>query len=99
MLRKLEINKRGISTEKAEKVILDEVLRFESPMERKIEKNKRGISKNMAEKSVFEELMRLKIKELTEKRKQTRYIHISGSFQILEVRMCVSKLIALLSQQ
>ena len=74
MLRKLEINKRGISTEKAEKVILDEVLRFESPMERKIEKNKRGISKNMTEteKSVFEELMLLKIKELTEKRKQTR---------------------------
>ena len=91
MLRKLEKNNRGISKEKAEKVILDEVLRFESPMERKIEKNKRGISKNMAEKSVFEELMRLKIKELTEKRKQTRYvIHKSGSFQILEVRMCVS---------
>ena len=71
--RKIVKNKRGISNEMVEKVVLGEILRFESPVQRTIDNNERGISKNTAEKSVFEELMLLKIKELTEKRKQTRY--------------------------
>ena len=71
--RKIVKNKRGISNEKVEKVVLGEILRFESPVQRTIDNKEGGISKNKAEKSVFEELMLLKIKELTEKRKQTRY--------------------------
>ena len=66
-------NKRGISNEKVEKLVLGEIMRFESPVQRTIDNKEGGISKNKAEKSVFEELMLLKIKELTEKRKQTRY--------------------------
>ena len=71
--RKIVRNKRGISNEKVEKLVLGEIMRFESPVQRTIDNKDGGISKNKAEKSVFEEPMLLKIKELTEKRIQTRY--------------------------